>query len=423
MTSEEPTRPISRFNASEDRGRTMRRTATAMLFLMAGIFVLAHSMEDAHPAWGFVQAFAEAAMVGGLADWFAVTALFRHPMGIPIPHTAIVPRKKDQIGEQLAWFLRDNFLTPAIVARRMQRFDVAGAIGKFLTNPNGDESRMRKGASNLIAMVLENLDDEKLGGTTKTMIANRLRELDIAPLLGQAMVAAMKEDRHVPVVDGMVRWAANILDSNEDIVREMVHERANNFMRWLAIDDRLSESIITGLRRLLVQMEGDPHHPLRDQANEGFVRLAFDLQHDAEMRQRVEHFKQDMIENDAVTEWLDGLWQQAREALLRAARDPDRAMEGRFGEALQELGRTLQEDPEIKRAINSFARRATVGAVADYGDSIVRLVSDTVKGWDAKTITDRVENAVSRDLQYIRMNGTLVGGLVGLTIHTIITII
>ena len=233
----------------------------------------------------------------------------------------------------------------------------------------------------------------------------------------------MKEDRHVPIVDGMVRWAANILDSNEEIVREMVHERANNFMRWLAIDDRLSESIITGLRRLLVQMEGDPRHPLRDQANEGFVRLAFDLQHDAEMRQRVELFKRDMIENDAVTEWLDGLWQQAREALLRAARDPDRAMEGRFGEALQELGRTLQEDPQIKRAINSFARRATVGAVADYGDSIVRLVSDTVKGWDAKTITDRVENAVSRDLQYIRMNGTLVGGLVGLTIHTIITII
>ncbi len=423
MTSEEPTRPISRFNASEDRGRNMRRTATAMLFLMAGIFVLAHSMEDVHPAWGFVQAFAEAAMVGGLADWFAVTALFRHPMGIPIPHTAIVPRKKDQIGEQLAWFLRDNFLTPAIVARRMQRFDVAGAIGKFLTNPNGDESRMRKGASNLVAMVLENLDDEKLGGTTKTMIANRLRDLDIAPLLGQSMVAAMKEDRHVPIVDGMVRWAANILDSNEDIVRAMVHERANNFMRWLAIDDRLSESIITGLRRLLVQMEGDPHHPLRDQANEGFVRLAFDLQHDAEMRQRVEHFKQDMIENEAVTDWLDGLWEQAREALLRAARDPDRAMEGRFGEALQELGRTLQEDPEIKRAINSFARRATVGAVADYGDSIVRLVSDTVKSWDAKTITDRVENAVSRDLQYIRMNGTLVGGLVGLTIHTIITVI
>ncbi|MEM8696364.1 MAG: DUF445 domain-containing protein [Pseudomonadota bacterium] len=400
----------------------MRRTATAMLFLMAGIFVLAHNMEDAHPAWGFVRAFAEAAMVGGLADWFAVTALFRHPMGIPIPHTAIVPRKKDQIGEQLAWFLKDNFLTPSVVARRMKRFDVAGAIGDFLTDPQGGEGRMRKGASKLVAMILENLDDERLGGTTKTMIANRLRELDVAPLLGQSMVAAMREDRHVPVVDGMVRWAANILDSNEEIVRAMVYERANNFMRWLAIDDRLSDAIINGLRRLLVQMEGDPHHPLRDQANEGFVRLAFDLQHDDEMKARVERFKLEMIDNPAVTEWLDGLWEQAREALLRAARDPDRAMEGRFGEALRELGQTLQEDPELKRAINSFARRATVGAVADYGDSIVRLVSDTVKSWDADTITARVENAVSRDLQYIRMNGTLVGGLVGLTIHTIITI-
>jgi len=401
----------------------MRRTATAMLFLMAGIFVLAHNMEEAYPAWGFVRAFAEAAMVGGLADWFAVTALFRHPMGIPIPHTAIVPRKKDQIGEQLAWFLRDNFLTPAVVARRMKRFDVAGAIGNFLTNPEGGKGRMRRSTSKLIAMILENLDDERLGGATKAMIANRLRELNVAPLLGQSMVAAMREDRHVPIVDGIVRWVANILDSNEEIVRAMVYERANNFMRWLAIDDRLSDAIINGLRRLLVQMEGDPHHPLRDQANEGFVRLAFDLQHDDGMKARVEQFKLEMIDNPAVTEWLDGLWKQARESLLRTARDPDREMAGRFREALQELGRAIQDDPEIKGAINSFTRRATVGAAADYGDSIVKFVSETVKSWDADTITERIENAVSRDLQYIRMNGTLVGGLVGLTIHTIITIV
>jgi uncharacterized membrane-anchored protein YjiN (DUF445 family) len=422
MRSPDRSRPVGRPGAAEDRGKAMRRTATAMLFLMAGIFVLAHNMENSHAAWGFVRAFAEAAMVGGLADWFAVTALFRHPMGIPIPHTAIVPNNKDRIGEQLAWFLKDNFLTPSIVARRMKRFDVAGAIGTFLTNPSGGEGRMRQGASRLVAMILESLDDERLGGTTKTMIANRLRELDIAPLLGQSLEAAMRENRHVPVIDGIVRWAANILDSNEDIVRAMVHERANNFMRWLAIDDRLSDSIINGLRRLLVQMEGDPHHPLRDQANEGFVRLIFDLQHDPDMQARVEEFKSELIDNPAVADWLDGLWEQAREALLRAARNPDSAMDGKFGDALRELGETLQSDPDLKRAINLFARRATVGAVADYGDSIVKLVSDTVKGWDAKTITDRVENAVSRDLQYIRMNGTIVGGLVGLTIHTLITI-
>jgi uncharacterized membrane-anchored protein YjiN (DUF445 family) len=393
-----------------------------MLILMAGVFVLAHHMADVHPAWGFVRAFAEAAMVGGLADWFAVTALFRHPMGIPIPHTAIVPRNKDRIGEQLALFLKENFLTPSVVARRMRRFDVAGAIGKFLADPTGSQGRMREGASKLLAMSLESLDDERLGGNAKAMIANRLRDLDVAPLLGQAMEAAIAENRHVPIVDGIIRWAANILDANEDVVRAMVYERANNFMRWLAIDDRLSDAIINGLRKLLIQMEGDPHHPLRDQANEGFVRLAFDLQHDPEMQAKVERFKLELIDNPAVTDWLDGLWENAREALLRAARDPDRAMEGRFGEALRDLGRTLQEDPGLKRAINSFARRATVGAVADYGDSIVRLVSDTVRSWDAETVTRRLENAVSRDLQYIRMNGTLVGGLVGLVIHTLVTV-
>ncbi|NNC71444.1 MAG: DUF445 domain-containing protein [Sphingomonadaceae bacterium] len=400
----------------------MRRNATLLLVLMAAIFVVAHMLDDRHMAWGFVAAFAEAAMVGGLADWFAVTALFRHPLGIPIPHTAIVPNNKDRIGDTLAVFLRDNFLTPSIVARRMKRFDVAAAIGDFLTDKEGGEGRMREGASRLISMILESLDDERLGSSAKSAIASRMRELQISPILGQALGSAMRENRHVPIVDGLVRWASNILDSNEDVVRAMVYERANNFMRWLAIDDRLSDSIITGLRRLLIQMESDPHHPLRGKANEGIVGLVFDLQHDEATMERVEQFKLEMIENPAVTEWLDGMWQNAREALLRAARDPDRVMEGRFGDALRDLGETLKSDPDIRRAINIFARRAAVGTVADYGDSIVKLVSETVRAWDADTVTHRVENAVGRDLQFIRINGTLVGGLVGLAIHTVIVV-
>lgn len=413
---------LGRIDLSEDRARSMRRNATLLLVLMAGIFIVAHNLEDRHMAWGFVAAFAEAAMVGGLADWFAVTALFRHPLGIPIPHTAIVPNNKDRIGDTLAAFLRDNFLTASIVARRMKRFDVAEAIGNFLTDSEQGEGRMREGASRLIAMILESLDDERLGNSAKSAIASRMRELEISPILGQALGTAVRDNRHVPIVDSLVRWASNILDSNEDVVRAMVYERANNFMRWLAIDDRLSDSIITGLRRLLIQMEADPHHPLRGKANEGIVGLVFDLQHDEKTMERVEQFKLEMIDNPAVTDWLDGMWQQAREALLRAARDPDKVMEGRFGDALRDLGETMKTDPEIKRAINQFARRAAVGAIADYGDSIVKLVSETVRAWDADTVTKRVENAVGRDLQFIRINGTLVGGLVGLTIHTIIVL-
>ncbi len=412
-----------RLDLTEDRARTMRRNATLLLVLMAGVFIFAHAMEDRHMAWGFVAAFAEAAMVGGLADWFAVTALFRHPLGIPIPHTAIVPNNKDRIGDTLAVFLKDNFLTPAVVARRMRRLDVAGAVGKFLTNPQHGEGRIRDGASRLITMILENLDDERLGGTTKAMIAHRLRKLEISPLAGQALAAAIEDNRHVPVIDSLIRSAANILDSNEELVRAMMYERANNLMRWLAIDDRIADAIINGLRKLMIEMEADPHHKLRGRANEGFVRLAFDLQHDPKTRERVEQIKREIIDNPAITDWLDGLWQSAREALLRAARDPDRLMAGAFGDALRDLGQTLQTDQKLKRAINTFARRAVVGGVADYGDSMVTLISETVRGWDAQTITGRVENAVGRDLQYIRINGTMVGGLVGLIIHTIVILV
>ena len=396
----------------------MRVLATAMLAGMAAVFIGATGLIDVHPAWGFVRAFAEAAMVGGIADWFAVTALFRHPLGLPIPHTAIIPRNKDRIGDTLAAFLRDNFLTPRVVARRMRQVDVAGAVGRFLSQPPG-EGRLREGASRLLADILEALDPEQLGGMVKSAVAARMRAIDIAPLLGQTLEAAITDERHVPVVDGIVTWAGRTLDSNEDLIRDMVHERAGWIIRLAGLDERLAEAIIDGLRKLTIDMAVDPAHPLRAKAEEGLAKLAWNLQHDPETRTKVEDWKNDMIENEAVTNWLGGIWENSRAGLLRAARDPDAALAGKFGEALRNLGETLQNEPQLRRAINQFARRAAAGVTASYGDGIVKLVSETVRAWDVRTVTDRLEAAVGRDLQYIRINGTIVGGLVGLVIHTI----
>ncbi len=407
---------IGRFNPAQGGARGMRIIATTMLAAMAAVFIAAANLEELHPAWGFVKAFAEAAMVGGIADWFAVTALFRHPLGIPIPHTAIIPKNKDRIGDTLAVFLRDNFLTPSVVARRMRDVDVAGALGRFLAKPPG-EGRLRQGASRLIAHILESFDQERLGGMIKSAVAARLRAIEISPLLGQTIEAAIGEERHVPLLDGLVTWAGRTLDSNEDMIRNMVHERTGWIMRLAGLDERLAESIIDGLRRLTIDMAVDVDHPVRVKAEEGLVRLAWQLQHDPEMRAKVEDWKNEMIANKAVSDWVEGLWEKSRAGLLKAARDPDAALAGRFGEALRQLGETLQEDPRLKQAINQFARRAVVGAVASYGSGIVALVSDTVRSWDARTVTDRLEAAVGRDLQYIRINGTLVGGLVGLAIH------
>ncbi|NIJ17627.1 DUF445 domain-containing protein [Sphingobium vermicomposti] len=398
--------------------RRMQLVATGMLLAMAALFIIARSTVHLHPAIRFVQAFAEAAMVGGLADWFAVTALFRHPLGLPIPHTAIIPRNKDRIGDTLALFLRDNFLTPAVVARRMQRLDVAGAVGRYLASPSGGDGRLREGASRLAADMLEALDQERLGGMVKGAIAQRLRVMNLAPLIGQSLEAAMRDGRHAPVMDGIIHWADRTLEANDHLIRQMVHERSGKILRWTGLDENVANAIIDGLRRLLADMADDPGHSLRLKAEEGMAKLAADLQHDAAMQARVARIRDEIVDNPAMQRWIDGLWEQARSGLLRAVRDPGKAMAGRLGEALRQLGGTLQDDARLRLLVNRFVRRGAVGATAAYGDSIVTLVSETVRGWDAGTITSRLESAVGRDLQYIRINGTLVGGLVGLAIHT-----
>jgi uncharacterized membrane-anchored protein YjiN (DUF445 family) len=400
--------------------RGMKIIATGMLVVMACVYLAARTTEALHPAIGFVKAFAEAAMVGGVADWFAVTALFRHPLGLPIPHTAIIPRNKNRIGETLAQFLKNNFLTPTVVARRMGRVDVAGAVGRFLADPeHGGTGRMRDGVSKLLAKILESLDEARLGGMAKSALANRIRRLEVSPLIGQALEAAMREDRHVPLLNGLISRANDVIAANDHLIRAMVHDRAGGILRWTGLDENLAKAIINGLHKLFAEMAEDPAHPLREKANALLADLADDLQHDPAMKARVADLKSEIVANPAMQRWIDGLWEQAREGLLKAARDPDRAMAGKFGGILRQLGLTLQQDERLRQTINRFARRTTVGATARYGDVIVRLISDTVRGWDAEKITNRVEDAVGRDLQYIRINGTVVGGLVGLTLHAI----
>ena len=397
----------------------MKLVATGLLVGMAALFLVARWLQATHPAWGFVRAFAEAAMVGGLADWFAVTALFRHPLGLPIPHTAIVPRNKDRIGEQLARFLQQNFLIPGVVARRMRGVDVAGLAGRWLANPTGGSKRLMRGASRLAVEVLQALDQERLGGMVRGAMVERVRATEISPLLGRALAAAIAGDRHLPVLDGIVRWAGRILEANHHLIRQMVHERAGSIMRWTGLDETLATKIIDGLDKMLADMAEQPDHPLRGKAEEGLVRLAEDLEHSPEMRERMERMKLELLENPAMQDWINGLWEQARQGMLRMARDPERLVAGPLGEAMRQLGTTLQTDPRLAPTINRFVRRTAVGAATDYGDAIVRLVSETVRSWDSRTITTRLEHAVGRDLQFIRINGTLVGGSVGLLLHAV----
>lgn len=402
-----------------DPARRMRIIATGLLLAMAALFLVARWQRDVHPAWGFALAFAEAAMVGGLADWFAVTALFRRPLGLPIPHTAIIPENKDRIADTMAVFLQDNFLTPQVVARRLQGMNLAASAGAFLLDPRTGESRLRDGAANLIADVLESLDPEKLGGMAKGALRAQLEKLELSPLLGQLLAAAIADKRHMAVLESLVRWTGGALEANEDLLRAMIHEKANALLRWTKLDERLGNAILDGLYKLLAEVLVIPDHPLRAKIEDGLENLARDLVNDPDMRARVERMKLEVLANPAFALWMDGLWERGRAGLLRAVRDPSGVLGGQLGSSLGELGGALQRDARLQNLVNRFARRTLVGIASRYGSQIVRLVSETVRRWDARTVTDRIEGAVGRDLQFIRINGTVVGGLVGVAIHAV----
>ncbi len=411
-----------------DRAKRMRWTATGMLAAMAVVFIATHGLVAAHPAWGYVNAFAEAAMVGGLADWFAVTALFRHPLGLPIPHTAIIPENKDRIADTMAAFLRENFLTPAVVARRMAVMNVAKAAGEFLAasperGGTDHRSRITSGAAELLAEVLESLDPDRLGNQVRAGLAGQLSKLDIAPLAGRMIETTMADKRHQPLIDGFVRWAGLTIEDNEDTLRDIIHQRVAGVLRWAGIDKTISSSVLDGLYKLLAEVLVNPDHPLRAKIEEGLAKLGQDLQHDPDTRAKVEDMKRDLIANPAVAVWWTGVWERIRRSLITRARDPESSMGEDMRTMLAELGQALQQDERLQLQINRFARRTAVGVATRYGDQIVRLVSETVRRWDARTITDRVEGAVGRDLQFIRINGTLVGGLVGMTLHFLTTVV
>jgi uncharacterized membrane-anchored protein YjiN (DUF445 family) len=413
---------LARFNPAQPGATGMKVAATGLLLAMAVLFAVTRLLEPDYPWLGYVKAFAEAAMVGGLADWFAVTALFRHPLGLPIPHTAIIPRNKDRIGEALANFINENFLIPSVVARRMRNIDVAGAAGRFLRTPAAEGTRIRQGASRLIADIFEGLDDERLGGIVKSAVAARIQKMEVAPLLGHALASAINEDRHVPMLEATIRWMARALEANEALIREMVHKKANWALKIAGLDAKLADAILDGLRKLTTEMSTDPAHPVRMKVEEALAQLANDLQTKPETRAKVEEMKEQLLANRSVALWIDTLWQKGREAIIRAARNPDAAMAGRLGEVLKSMGASLEQDARIRSAINQFVRRAAAGMAQSYGSSIVKLVSETIRGWDARTVTARLEAAVGRDLQYIRINGTLVGGLVGVAIHALDTL-
>ncbi len=394
--------------------RRMRAVALGLLLLAAATYV---ATLDRGGVWGFVNAAAEAAMVGALADWFAVTALFRHPLGLPIPHTAIVPTRKDALAESLEEFVTDNFLAEHVVHQKMTEARVARRAGEWLrTGRHAD--RVVEVVADGVGRVLPMLRDSDVTAFMERSLLPRFADEPLSPIAGHLLESVVDDGAHHALLDLAIVESYGWLRENRDVVAEVVAPRAPKWSpRW--VDSLVIDRIHRELLAWLADVRDKPDHPARKAVDDLLIRLAGDLQDDPAMRLRFENFKRRMLEHPDVPTSLTAVWDAFRVALLDAAADVDGPLRIRAREALLDLGRRLVEEPELQAQVDTRAAEAIGYVVRTYGTEIVSVISDTIARWDGREAARRIELHVGRDLQFIRINGTVVGGLAGLAIHSL----
>jgi uncharacterized membrane-anchored protein YjiN (DUF445 family) len=393
----------------------MKRLPILLLALMAALFLFSLHRPEGWAAW--LQAFAEAGMVGALADWFAVVALFRHPLGIPIPHTAIIPRRKDQIGDNLAHFVAEHFLHPDVVRVKVESVNLARHAASWLKSPRG-RGRVEELAVGMTRWVLGALHEARVRRFIGRLGSRQLAQFDLAPLLGRALDWLIRDGRHQEVLTQSLRFALVTLHDNRDTIRGNVQKESP---WWLPgfIDDRIVVQMLDRIETLLLELSLDPEHPLRGDFNEWAAHWAGALQHEPEYRRWGEGLKQELLANEGLQDYLYRLWMDLVGGLETDLADPESRFRREVVRLTESLAAELEQDPEMQGLVNRWLLELAVLAVDENRLAISSLISDTVRSWDATETSRRIEGAIGKDLQYIRVNGTLVGGLVGLVIHAV----
>lgn len=395
----------------------MKMMATGLLVAAAIVFIIARAAEDGRPWLGYVRATAEAAMVGALADWFAVTALFRHPLGLRIPHTAIVQVRKDQIGASLGGFVRDNFLTSEVVSDRLEDADLAARIGDWLVEP-GNAGAVSAQSAAVVRGVTEVLQDDLVQSGLEQVVVARARTVSVSALLGRAVEVAIDGGHHEVLLDAVLKGLAAFMEDNQPAFRDRLYKESP---WWVPepVDDAVFDKIYEVVRNFLGDLENDQSHEMRKEINRRAARLAVDLQTSEAFQARGEELKEELLSHPEFREWSATLWARIKAALLEATEDPTSDLRQRLDEALVGAGRSLREDPELRARINHWIVEATAYIAEQFRGEVADLIATTVERWDSEETADRLELQVGRDLQFIRINGTLVGGIAGLAIYTL----
>ena len=407
--------------ADEEKLRGLRRmkvVALAALGVAALVYIVAFIAEGDGVTWaGYFRAADEAAMVGALADWFAVTALFRRPLGLPIPHTAIIPTRKDAIGRNLGDFVGTNFLAEDVVRQRLRALDISTRLGTWLSD-YGNARRVSAELAVGLKSAIGLLDDEQVRSAVSEFLRKRAEEFPIAEPAGNLLGEVVTDRAHVPLIDLVAGSLHEWLAENRDRVVDVVERQAPGWSpRWA--DDMVANKVYREAVKFAEDVRNDPHHPLRTSIDEALLQLSNDLRFDPDMQYKAEQAKMRVLDHPEVNRTLQTTGTVAKEMLLGALDDPTSDLRVRLVDALVSIGSNLTDKPEMRDKVNGWIEDAAIHVVRNNRDEITALITETVDKWDAEETSRKIEIQVGRDLQFIRLNGTLVGALAGVVIYTV----
>jgi uncharacterized membrane-anchored protein YjiN (DUF445 family) len=394
----------------------MKRRATGLLVVMSAVFLVALILEPRHPWLGYVRATAEAAMVGGLADWFAITAIFKHPLNIPIPHTAIIPTRKDRIGRTLGNFVQHNFLSPDVLGPKLLAIQPSRRIAEWLRRPENAHSLGRHAASALRS-ASEVVKDEDVHALLERSVIEPLRQRPIAPVLAKGLLLLTANDRHQQLLDRVINGLAGLIVENEEFIRRRIHAESPWWVPGF-VDERVHAKVVAGIQRTLLEVATDPSHPMRRQFDDLLTDWIVRLQESPDVIARADAVKQQLFDHPTSRGLSASLWDEVKLMLDRQAEPELGQSPGALERGLIALADGALGDEVLLAKVDGWIMQAVLRVVEQHRHEVGRLIEHTVSHWDPRETAKRLELAVGRDLQFVRINGTLVGGLVGLILYT-----
>lgn len=398
--------------------RKHKQIATGLFFVMAVVYGLMVYFQHLNPqSWmGYFEAFAEAAMVGALADWFAVTALFRHPLGIPIPHTNLIERKKNDLGNNLGKFVKENFLNPGNIRPYIEKLDVVKFVSTWLNKPSSKEI-LEVEIINLIQKIINDLEDDEVENFLANKSTEILKSIDYQKITSSGIHYMIEKEEHIKLLETILPQIKEYVNESQQLIRERISEN-RPFISFL-VGKKISRELTDGLVAFIEEVELDKNHFVRIKLTQNLEKFAEDLLVSEQWNKKFEQLKNELVSPENLRIYTDDAWSSIKKMLWKNVEEPDSPLKGYLHKNIEKLSQNLAQDEELGLRINKWIRHFLYRMILKNSNEVKQLISSTVSGWEGKELSDKLEVEVGKDLQFIRINGTLVGGLVGLIIYIV----